>query len=276
MKLFVIIPTYNEKETIGALARAILSLPLAAEVVVVDDNSPDGTGALLDGLKAAEARLHVLHRPRKLGLGTAHLAGLRYAVENGADLAVTMDADFSHDPAYIPALVEAGRRSDLAIGSRYAGGGGAENSPFHRRLLSRGANLFAKAALGLKVSDCTAGFRCYKVSALLAAQLDGIFSDGYSFLIEMLYSHQQLGLSVSEIPIRFIDRELGVSKISKDEIFKALYLVMRLALGRVLQRNRLPEALFRRQALSGGNFSAAQASAELTLVPSKAQAASVI
>lgn len=254
MKLFVIIPTFNEKGSIGALTRAVLALPLSAEVVVVDDNSPDGTGALLDGLKAAEARLHVIHRPRKLGLGTAHIAGLRYAVENGAELAVTMDADFSHDPAYIPALVEAARRSDLAIGSRYAAGGGAENSPFHRLLLSRGANLFAKAALGLKVSDCTAGFRCYKLSALRAEQLDGVFSDGYSFLIEMLYRLHLRGFVTSEIPIRFIDRKLGVSKISRAEIFKALYTVIRLAAGRV-SRPGLPGVLLRRQVLSGGDYS---------------------
>lgn len=270
MKLFVIIPTYNEKGTIGALAREILALPLAAEVVVVDDSSPDGTGALLDGLKAAEPRIHVIHRPRKLGLGTAHVAGLKYAIENGADLAVTMDADFSHDPAYIPALTENARRSDLTIGSRYAAGGGAENSPFHRRLLSRGANLFAKAALGLKISDCTAGFRCYRVSALKAADLDGIFSNGYSFLIEMLYRLQRLGFRVSEIPIRFMDRELGVSKISRNEIFKALCTVIRLASGRASPLTRPYRALFRR------HVPAAQASAGLILRSPRAQGASVL
>lgn len=237
MKTFVIIPTYNEKESLGRLTGRILALPLAAEVVVVDDNSPDGTGALADGLMAAEKRLHVIHRAGKLGLGTAHIAGLKYAMANGADFAVTMDADFSHDPSYIPLLVEAARKLDLVIGSRYVDGGGAENSPFHRRLLSRGANLFARAALGLKASDCTAGFRCYKVPALKTADLEGISSNGYSFLIEMLYRAQRLGFSVGELPIRFIDRELGVSKISKSEIFKALSMVLRLAWRRVSPLN---------------------------------------
>lgn len=237
MKIFVIIPTYNEKESIGRLTDKVLALPLAAEVVVVDDNSPDGTGALVDGLMAAEKRLHVIHRAGKLGLGSAHIAGLKYAMANGADFAVTMDADFSHDPSYIPLLVEAARKQDLVIGSRYVDGGGTENSPLHRRLLSRGANLFAKAALGLRASDCTAGFRCYKVPVLKTAELDGIFSNGYSFLIEMLYRVQRQGFSVGELPIRFIDRELGTSKISRNEIFKALFLVLHLAWDRVSPRN---------------------------------------
>ncbi len=239
MKVFVIIPTYNEKENIGALTSGILALPVSAEVVVVDDNSPDGTGALLDGLKAGEKRLHVIHRAGKLGLGTAHIAGLKYAMEKGADLAVTMDADFSHDPSYIPSLMEAAKNFDIVIGSRYVRGGGAENSPFHRRLLSRGANLFAKAALGLKASDCTAGFRCYKVSTLRTADLGGIFSNGYSFLIEMLYKLQRLDFRVGEVPIRFIDRELGASKISKNEIFRALYTVGILFWTRISPLNRL-------------------------------------
>ena len=239
MKVFVIIPTYNEKENIGGLTGRILALPIAAEVVVVDDNSPDGTGALLDSLKATERRLHVIHRAGKLGLGTAHVAGLKYAIEHNADFAVTMDADFSHDPSYIPALVQTAQKFDLSIGSRYVDGGGAENSPFHRRLLSRAANMFAKAALGLKTSDCTAGFRCYKVQTLKTADLEGIFSNGYSFLIEMLYRLQRLGFSVGEIPIRFIDRELGASKISRNEIFKALYTVIRLAWTRVNPLNQL-------------------------------------
>jgi glycosyltransferase involved in cell wall biosynthesis len=231
MKVFIIIPTYNERENIGSLTGKILALPLSAEVVVVDDNSPDGTGNLLDILKSGEKRLHVIHRAGKLGLGTAHIAGLKYAIANNADFAVTMDADFSHDPAYIPALIEAAQGLDLVIGSRYIPGGGA-NFPFHRWLLSRCANLFAKAALGLKASDCTAGFRCYKLSVLKPAQLDGIFSNGYSFLIEMLYRLQRLNLSVGEIPIQYMDRQLGASKISRNEIFKAIYTVVRLASAR--------------------------------------------
>jgi len=239
MKIFVIIPTYNEKENIASLTGKILGLPIAAEVVVVDDNSPDGTGKLLDELKSGEKRLHVIHRPGKLGLGTAHIAGLKYAIARNADLAVTMDADFSHDPAYIPALVGAADKLDLVIGSKHMSGGRMENSPFHRRLLSICANHFAKAALGLKAADCTAGFRCYKLSALKTVELDGIFSNGYSFLIEMLYRLQRLNFSVGEVPIVFVDRELGISKISKDEIFKALCTVLRLAWDRFSPVNAL-------------------------------------
>ncbi|OGR64154.1 MAG: hypothetical protein A2X31_12845 [Elusimicrobia bacterium GWB2_63_22] len=234
MKVFVIIPTYNEKENIGSLVKKVLSLPVPVEAVVVDDNSPDGTGALLDGLAAAEPRLRVIHRPGKLGLGTAHIAGLRYALERGADFAITMDADLSHDPAYIPALLEAAGSFDLVIGSRYAGGGMAVNSPAHRRALSRGANLFARLVLGLRAGDCTAGFRCYSAPVLRALDLDSIFSNGYSFLIEILGEIQARGFSVGEIPIKFIDREMGASKISRNEIAKALYTVLRLGLRRAV------------------------------------------
>ncbi|MHB0997070.1 MAG: polyprenol monophosphomannose synthase [Elusimicrobiales bacterium] len=231
MKVFVIIPTYNERENIGGLVARVLALPVPAEAVVVDDNSPDGTGALLDSIAAGEPRLHVLHRAGKLGLGTAHIAGLRFALEKGADFAVTMDADLSHDPSYIPALLEAAGRFDLVIGSRYVAGGGAVNSPFLRRLLSRGANLFAKTALGLKAGDCTAGFRCYRASTLRALDLDSIVADGYSFLVEILHQAEGRGFRVGEVPIKFIDREFGASKISRSEISKAVYTVLRLAFG---------------------------------------------
>lgn len=231
MKVFVIIPTYNERENIGGLVKRVLALPVPAEVVVVDDNSPDGTGVLLDSLAAAEPRLHVIHRAGKLGLGTAHIAGLRYALEKGADLAVTMDADLSHDPSYIPAMIEAAGSFDLVIGSRYVDGGGAVNSPFLRRLLSRGANLFAKTMLGLKAGDCTAGFRCYRATALRALDLGAIVADGYSFLVEILHQVEGRGFKVGEVPIKFIDRELGASKISRSEISKAVYTVLRLAFG---------------------------------------------
>jgi glycosyltransferase involved in cell wall biosynthesis len=237
MKIFVIIPTYNERENIGGLVKKVLALPLPAQVVVVDDNSPDGTGALLDALAAAEPRLHVIHRAGKLGLGTAHIAGLRHALERGADYAVTMDADFSHDPAYIPAMLAAARGLDLVIGSRYAAGGRAVNSPFFRRALSRGANLFAKVLLGLKAGDCTAGFRCYSAGVLKALDLGAIFSNGYSFLIEVLSEIQARGFRVGEIPISFIDREFGASKISRSEIRKAVYTVLRLGLRRAGFKN---------------------------------------
>ena len=232
MKIFIIIATYNERENISRLSEKVLSLPFPIEILIVDDNSPDGTGRLADELSGKEARLHVLHRPGKLGLGTAHIAGFRYALEKNAELVLTMDADFSHDPSYLPAILEAARTFDVVIGSKYVKGGAMVNSPLPRRLLSKCANRFAKAALGLKVNDCTAGFRCYKAAVLKAIDLDKVFSDGYSFLIELLYRIQLRGFSVGEVPIQFVDRRLGVSKISKSEIFKALATVWKLALGR--------------------------------------------
>jgi len=229
MKIFVIIATYNEKENIGRLIAEVLKLPFPIEIVVVDDNSPDGTGLLVDGLCAGEARLHVIHRPGKMGLGTAHIAGFKYAIGKKADLVMTMDADFSHDPSYIPAILAAARDFDVVIGSRYVGDGGMVNSPIYRRWLSKYANLFAKTMLGLRAFDCTAGFRCYRVSVFSGIDLDGIFADGYSFLIEILYRIQNRGVSVGEVPIKFMDRELGDSKISKNEIIKAFRTVARLA-----------------------------------------------
>jgi len=231
-KIFVIIATFNEKENIGRLIKEVLKHPFPIEITVVDDNSPDGTGGLVDELSRSEERLHVIHRPRKMGLGTAHIAGFKYALEKNAGFIVTMDADFSHDPVYIPAILEAARSHDIVIGSRYVGNGGMVNSPLWRRMLSKYANLFAKVMLGLRAFDCTAGFRCYRASVLKAIDLDGVFPNGYSFLIEVLYRFQNLGFTIGEVPIKFMDRELGDSKISKNEIIKAFHTVVRLACGR--------------------------------------------
>jgi glycosyltransferase involved in cell wall biosynthesis len=232
MKIFVIIATYNEKENIARLTERVLGLPFPIEIAVVDDNSPDGTGLLADELSRKDARIHVLHRPGKLGLGTAHIAGFRYALDKKAGLILTMDADFSHEPSYIPAILEAAKSFDVVIGSKYVKGGAMVNSPLYRRLLSRCANRFAKAALGLKANDCTAGFRCYKAAVLESIDLGNVFSNGYSFLIELLYRIQLRGFSVGEVPIQFVDRRFGVSKISKSEVFKALVTVGKLAGGR--------------------------------------------
>jgi dolichol-phosphate mannosyltransferase len=226
LRLAVIVPTYNEAENITRLAGEILALPLDAQLIIVDDNSPDGTGDIADRLAAADRRVHVVHRPGKLGLGTAYIAGFRRACELEAEAIVTMDADFSHQPRYIPVLVAKLETCDLVIGSRYVPGGGTQHCTLPRRLLSQGANAFARVVLCLHAHDCTAGFRCYRRQALQAIPLEQIFSSGYSFLIEMLYACQSQGFRVGEAPIIFENRQRGASKISRLEIAKALYTVL--------------------------------------------------
>ena len=237
MNLYVIVPTYNEKENIIDLTGQILSLEgLNAHVVVVDDNSPDGTGQIADSLAEQHERVHVIHREGKLGLGTAYIAGFKYGLAQGADRLVTMDADFSHDPSYIPGLVALADYFHITIGSRYIPQGGVRNWELRRRFLSWGANAFARTTLGLKAKDCTAGFRCYHREVLLNIDLDHIFSNGYSFLVEMLFRCQRLGYTVGEIPIIFANRERGESKISQNEIYRAMYTVARLFGSRLLRR----------------------------------------
>jgi dolichol-phosphate mannosyltransferase len=233
----VIVPTYNEAENIRLLAVDILSLPVAVDILVVDDHSPDGTGEIADALAARHPTVHVLHREGKLGLGTAYIAGFKYALAHGYDRIMTMDADFSHHPRHIPAVIEKSQaEADLVIGSRYVRGGGTQGCTLPRKVLSWGANTFAKVMLGLQAMDCTAGFRCYRREVLESIDLDAIFSDGYSFLIEMLYRCQRLGWRVGEVPILFENRKRGASKISRREILKALYTVLHLAKERVSSR----------------------------------------
>lgn len=229
----LVLPTYNERENLPSLIAAIRELDAGIHVIVVDDGSPDGTGELADALAADVDDIEVIHRPGKLGLGTAYGAGFRQALARGADLIMTMDADFSHDPAYIPSLLEASRRSDLVIGSRYVPGGGIRNWEAHRKTLSWTANALAHTLLGLQARDCTAGFRCYRRRVLETVDLDAIRADGYSYLIEMLYHCERLGFSVGETPIIFTDRQRGQSKISRSEIFKAGGTVLRLARDRM-------------------------------------------
>jgi len=224
----VVVPTYNEKENIERLVNQILALGLDLQVIIVDDNSPDGTGQIADRLAAADDHVQVIHRKGKLGLGTAYIAGFKRALALGAPFVMSMDADFSHDPSYIPAMVSMSRSCDVVIGSRYVKGGGTKDCTLPRKLLSRGANLFAKINLGLKTHDCTAGFRCYRRAVLEAIELDTIFSSGYSFLIEMIYRCQKKGFTVGEVPIIFVNRQQGASKISRLEIVKAMYTVLRL------------------------------------------------
>jgi dolichol-phosphate mannosyltransferase len=231
----VIVPTYNEKENITSLAELLLTLSVVPDVIIVDDNSPDGTGDIADHLATTyPGRVHVIHRPGKLGLGTAYIAGFKHALAEGSELIVTMDADFSHHPRYIPDMVaKITQGYDLVIGSRYVPGGGAVECTLPRKMLSWGANAIARTMLNLQAHDTTAGFRCYRREVLASIPLDEIFSSGYSFLIEMLYKVQQGGWRVGEVPIIFENRRQGISKISRYEIFRALYTVMRLSWTRI-------------------------------------------
>ncbi len=234
MKTAVIIPTYNESDNIVTLVEEILGLRTVAHIIIVDDNSPDGTGQIADELTKQYDEVHVIHRPGKLGLGTAYVAGFKLALSLPTDCIVTMDADFSHHPRYIPSLIAQTHIHDLSIGSRYVDGGGAVNCNLWRRFLSRGGNTVARLTLGLKASDCTAGFRCYRRQVLEAIDLDTIFSNGYSFLVEMLYKCQQSGYRAGEVPIIFENRRQGASKISRSEIWKAAYTVLRLGWERLV------------------------------------------
>lgn len=235
----LVLPTYNESENLPALVAAVQALPEPIEIVIVDDNSPDGTGAVAERLAAASPTIHVIHRAGKLGLGTAYTTGFQAALAQGAELILTMDADFSHDPCYLPALLAASRRFDLVIGSRYVAGGGVRDWGPERRALSRGANMVAHRVLGLKARDCTAGFRCYRRAVLETINPATIRADGYSYLIEMLFRCQRAGFSIGEIPIIFADRRLGRSKISQQELVKAFFTVWRLGYRRLTDKGRV-------------------------------------
>jgi dolichol-phosphate mannosyltransferase len=225
----VIVPTYNEKENITRLVGQIRGLTGDIHVLVVDDNSPDGTGGLVDGLSGADAGIHVLHRAGKLGLGTAYKAGFAFGLARHYQFLCTMDADFSHSPESLPALLtKASTGYDLVVGSRYVPGGGVEGWPPSRKILSSGANLLAHLVLGVSIRDCTAGFRCYQRHVLERIDLDAIFSSGYSFLMEMAFYVQRAGFRCGEVPITFVNRTEGSSKISKNEIYKAFYTLIRL------------------------------------------------
>lgn len=234
VETYVVVPTYNEADNVDELVSDLLELPVNLGVIVVDDNSPDGTGELADQWAAGHpGRIYVVHRPAKLGLGTAYIAGFRKALELDARMIMTMDADFSHHPRYIPSMIEMAREKHLVIGSRYEQGGGARNCTWKRVAMSRGANLFARTLLGLEAKDATAGFRLYRREVLESIPLGQIFSNGYSFLVEMLFMCQRRGWSVGEVPIVFEDRRKGQTKISRQEIYRAIYTVLRLFVRRV-------------------------------------------
>lgn len=232
MRAIVILPSYNEALDVLPLSADVLSRDPALEVLVVDDNSPDGTGDLVEEASRTEPRLHLLRRPAKLGLGSAYLAGFRRALDHGADLVLTMDCDYSHHPRYLPAMLEAMRDADMVVGSRYVPGGGVVNWPLRRRLLSRFANFYTRVVLRLPVRDCTAGFRCYSREVLLAVDPFSIRSSGYAFLEEMVWLVHRHGFRIVEIPIVFEDRTQGDSKIDSREIYRAAWNVFRNSLRR--------------------------------------------
>ena len=236
----VLVPTYNERDNVRLLCEAILSQGRAVEVLVVDDNSPDGTAEVVEAMMATESRIHLLRRPGKLGLGTAHIAGFRWALARRYELIITMDADFSHPPDRIPAMVEAAQDSEVVIGSRYVAGGGHQDWPWHRILLSGLSNRVARTALRLEPSDCTGAYRCFRREALEQVAFDNIVSRGYSFQEEMLWHCSGRGWRIAEVPIEFLDRQRGESKISLREIWGGISTVGRLMLtpaGRKLARS---------------------------------------
>lgn len=228
MKTLVIIPTYNERDCIRELITAVRTHLPAGDLLIVDDASPDGTSVLVAEIAAADPRVSLLTRAGKLGLGTAYIAGFRHALQAGYDCVIGMDADFSHDPAVLPQLVAALARCDLAVGSRYVPGGATPNWKFSRRFVSRFGNWFARTLLRLPVRDCTTGFKCYRRQTLARLDLDRINLIGYAFLIETTYQCYQNALRIEEVPINFIDRRVGESKMSEGIIWEAfLYVICR-------------------------------------------------
>lgn len=227
LKVTVVIPTYNEAENLKRLVCEILTLHPTFKIIVVDDNSPDGTGAIADSLAAGDERIQVIHRQAKAGLGTAYVEGFKRALAGGADLIFQMDADFSHNVRYLQDFLVASQRADLVIGSRYVNGVRVEGWKFRRLLLSKLANIFVSYMMVKPVWDFTAGFRCYHRRVLEGIDLDSIISDGYAFQIEMTHLTFKQGFKVFEIPIIFKEREAGESKISRHVIWEAFWLTLK-------------------------------------------------
>lgn len=236
--VWLILPTYNEAGNIEAFVKAARAkLPSSARVLIVDDSSPDGTGAIAERLAAESEGVAVLHRPHKEGLGPAYIAGFRHALDAGAGLVLEMDADFSHDPAYLPRLLAVGERADLAIGSRYVPGGGVGDWSALRRTISRGGSTYARLVLGLHVRDLTGGFKCFRREVLEAIDLDSIRSRGYAFQVEMTYRTIVQGFTVTEFPIVFRERRSGASKMGLPIVFEAAWRVPALRLRRSGERS---------------------------------------
>jgi len=230
-KALIVIPTYNEADNLEPLTREIVALPARFDILVVDDNSPDGTGEIADRLVKELPAVHVLHRPGKQGLGTAYIAGFQWALERDYEYILEMDCDFSHHPRYLPTFLETIERADLVIGSRYVPGGGTANWGALRKLISASGNYFARAMLGLKTRDCTGGFRCYRRKLIELVPWEEINLHGYGFQIGAVYHVERMGGRIAEFPIIFEDRRVGQSKMSTAIIIEAFAFVTTLALG---------------------------------------------
>jgi len=227
-RALVCLPTYDERENLAPVVAAIHAAAPEVDVLVVDDDSPDGTGRVADELAARDPRVKVLHRAAKEGLGRAYLAGFAWALERGYGLVLEMDADFSHDPAYLPTLLAAAEDADLVLGSRYVPGGGTSNWGLGRRLVSRGGSAYARAILGVQVRDLTGGFKAWRASTLADVPFDGIHAGGYVFQIETTFRASRAGARVREVPIVFSDRRIGQSKMSRRILVEALLIVINL------------------------------------------------
>ena len=225
-RVLVSMATYNERDNITPLLADIHAVVPQADILITDDNSPDGTGQLADELAATDARIHVVHRPGKLGLGTAIMDAMHYAIDHNYDYFVNMDADFSHHPRYLPAMLAAMRHHDVVIGSRYVPGGGVVDWPLSRRLMSQGVNLVARVLMRLPARDTSGGFRCYRVAKLRQTALDRLISRGYSFQEEVLYRCRRAGCRIGETPIIFENRKAGKSKVNPAEAVRSMALIV--------------------------------------------------
>jgi len=236
-RALVIVPTYNEKDNLPALAQRVMDLPIPVEMLVVDDRSPDGTGELADELARKNPRLHVLHRAEKDGLGRAYCAGFHWALERDYEFIFEMDGDFSHHPDDIPAFLQAAQEADLVLGSRYRDGIRVINWPLKRLVLSLGAAKYVRMITGMPISDPTSGFKCFRRQALLSIDLAAVRSNGYSFQIELTHKLWRQGMKIVEVPIIFTDRFQGTSKMSRKIVLEALLMVWRLLLQNRFRRS---------------------------------------
>ena len=236
MKTLVIVPTYNERENLARLVEAALAATPEVELLIVDDNSPDGTGKIADEIAARNPRVHVMHRAGKLGLGTAYIAGFSWGLERDYEAMMEMDCDFSHDPRELPNFIAAAKDADVVIGSRYKDGVRVVDWPMQRLLLSFGASKYVRIVTGMPVSDPTGGFKLFRRHVLVALDLGRVRAEGYSFQIEMNYRCWMAGYRIAELPITFVDRRAGVSKISRKIVWEALWMVWRLTISHGFRR----------------------------------------
>jgi dolichol-phosphate mannosyltransferase len=227
-KTLVVTPTYNEAENVERIINAVLSQDASIEILIVDDNSPDGTAQIVERMQANNNRVHLLKRPGKMGLGTAYVEGFKFAINNNYDFVMEIDADFSHDPNEIPNFLKKIQEFDVVLGSRYINGVRILNWPIRRLILSYGASLYTRIITGMPIKDATGGYKCFRIAVLKSINLDNIHSNGYAFQIEMNYKAWKKGFKIFELPITFVDRTHGTSKMSKKIVYEAVLLVWKL------------------------------------------------